>query len=889
MSRRRLVELARGLLAFVGLVALVLGVPALLVVGVGWPLPHAVPSVADLHRLFSGRYHPTDPFYLRVVAVVAWIAWFEVAACAVAEVRAALNGRRAWRVRFAGPLQPLIASLVTAVVLALPLRSGVVAAHGPSLAVALSATGPSRRAVLVAEQLEGAAPGLHLDHSRSSPSHDERVEPVTVTVRPRDTLWGLAERYLGNPLDWKEIFHLNVGKPQPGGGTLTDPSLIRVGWVLELPARAAAHVPAEHQVERHHRGVPSGSEPTSRPSAPHREPTPPGSVGGNGKRPVPRVPPRRPHDVRHRHNEPAPSTPPAAGPLVQLPSGAAVSASFLAGVAAAVAMGRLRRRRRYRPRPPVAGWSGRGWEPPPPLATLLRAERPVDEDDLSVEEDSGASAPAPRQVEVPPGHMVVGQSGDDPVIIELAAGGLGLDGPGAEDAARAIVADVVTRHEPGHLECVVEARVWNDLLGEVEPFPGLRRVDTLDDFVREAEVELIRRVRLLEEDDLDDLDAYWQAHPEDPMPILLLVCRQPSPTLQGRIAGVIGLGRRVGITALIFGAGSISERFTTVSGDGFVDASSSLPEGARLVTLGRREAQAALEAVAVIRRVEDEPDREETPVMTESATKPLQVPQTTLDAPVQVQLLGSFRILVGGEEVRTGMRMKARELLAWFCCHPEGGTPDAVVEALWPEIDPNKVSQNFWNAVTSLRGRLREASGVRELRIVDRSGSRYSLVDGELAADLWKLELAFAGASGPECDADRTGALEQAASLYRGDLAADCDWLWIEVLRSDLRCRTLDVLCRLAMVKQQEGDNEQALEALEQAIGIDPYAEELYERKIRLLVGLGRASSAHRTFEKLTVQLDEIGLDPSPQVVALASEVSRETAAAGEEAISVDP
>lgn len=236
MTGRRLGELVRGIGGFAGLLVLVVGVPVALVVGVGWPLPHAVPDMADLHRLFAGRYNPSGSFYLKVVSIVAWIAWAEVAICAVAEIRAAIAGGRAWRVRFAGPIQPLVAALVVAVVLALPPGGGEAPAHTPSLAVALSRPVSSRRITLVADDLGEARLGPAAKYhagGRRSRSRAGRTRPDHRAAR--DTLWGLAERYLGNPLDWREIFDLNVGKPQPGGGSLTDPSLIRPGWVLELP------------------------------------------------------------------------------------------------------------------------------------------------------------------------------------------------------------------------------------------------------------------------------------------------------------------------------------------------------------------------------------------------------------------------------------------------------------------------------------------------------------------------------------------------------------------------------------------------------------------------------------------------------------------------------
>lgn len=220
------------------------------------------------------------------------------------------------------------------------------------------------------------------------------------------------------------------------------------------------------------------------------------------------------------------------------------------------------------------------------------------------------------------------------------------------------------------------------------------------------------------------------------------------------------------------------------------------------------------------------------------------------------------------------MRMKARELLAWFCCHPDGGTADTVVEALWPEVDPRRVSQRFWNSVTSLRGRLREATGVAELRLLEQSGTRYRLVDGELEADLWELERAVAAASTESEEAARACALERAVSLYSGDLLADCDWLWAETLQGDLRSRILDALVSLAETRERSGDAEASLAALNRAITIDPYGEELYGRKMRLHGLLGRPDAVRRTFGELSARLDEIGLDPSEATRQLLTEMS---------------
>jgi DNA-binding SARP family transcriptional activator len=876
VTRDRLAQLAHGLGGFVALLLLVVGIPAALALGVGWPLPHAVPTLSGLHRLFGGRYHPTSSFYLRVVALVAWIAWLEVATCAAAEVRAAISGRRPWRVRFAGPIQPLIASLVAVVVLALP-PSGEAPAHTPSLAVALTASAPARRSLLVADKLDGPTT-RPVTESHSRPRHHpEHPESIKVTVGPRDTLWDLAEQYLGNPLDWRQIFDLNVGKPQPTGGELTDPSVIRVGWVLELPPRAATRVFPEHHGDRPPKRAHAGTAPTSRPVPAHRVPAPPHSTNGNGKQP--RRPVHwRPHPsepTHHGPSRPAPTAEPSSGPLVELPTGAVVSTSFLAGVAAAVALGRLRRRRLYRPRPPTAGWSGRGWEPPPPLKAMLAAGRARQTDEVEADEASEEGRepePVDRDLYVPLGRVMIGRQGDQPLLVEIASGGLGIDGPGAESVGRAVVTDIVTRHLPGQLECVVESDLWHDLVGEADPFPGLRRVSTVDEFLREAEVELIRRVRVLEDEDLDHLDAYWTAHPEDPMPILLLVCPRPGTGLEGRIAGVLGLGGRIGIGALVLGSGSGLKTSIVVGDDGRVRQTSAPEfESAQLVHLAVDETEAALQAVAAIRRTDDEAVNTEPDIVeTGEDRRTLDVPKSSTDAPVRVELLGSFRILVGGDEVRSGMRMKARELLAWFCCHPEGGTTEAVVEALWPGVDPNKVSQRFWNSVTNLRGRLREVTGLPELRLLDRYGTRYRLVEGELSVDLWKVENVIGRVANVPCDAARDPRLDREVAMYTGALLEDCDWLWAEALREDLRSRILDILVRLAEDHEQSGRLAEALGLLEQAIVIDPYAEELYRKAIVLRQRSGHRDGARRTLAELTTRLDELGLDPQEETVQLA-------------------
>ncbi|NAZ88854.1 hypothetical protein GTR00_22580, partial [Kineococcus sp. T90] len=62
--------------------------------------------------------------------------------------------------------------------------------------------------------------------------------------RHHDCLWDIAERTLGDPLRYREVFELNRDRVQPDGSRLVDADLIRPGWVLLLPADAVGAGPA---------------------------------------------------------------------------------------------------------------------------------------------------------------------------------------------------------------------------------------------------------------------------------------------------------------------------------------------------------------------------------------------------------------------------------------------------------------------------------------------------------------------------------------------------------------------------------------------------------------------------------------------------------------------
>ncbi|MDR7274234.1 S8 family serine peptidase [Catenuloplanes atrovinosus] len=84
----------------------------------------------------------------------------------------------------------------------------------------------------------GAAQLTAVAGASAAPAAEQYVKYYTVAGSYRDepeNLTEIAVRFLGDGSRSTEIFTLNSGRRQPGGGTLTDPKALREGWSLVLP------------------------------------------------------------------------------------------------------------------------------------------------------------------------------------------------------------------------------------------------------------------------------------------------------------------------------------------------------------------------------------------------------------------------------------------------------------------------------------------------------------------------------------------------------------------------------------------------------------------------------------------------------------------------------
>lgn len=227
---RRIADFAAGLAALVALAAVMVLPPLLLTRFVGWPLPDRVPGFGDLENSVRTGI---DPYVIvKTLAVIAWIAWAQVAATVLVEIVALLRRHSAPNLRVLPGLQPVIGRLVATAALAvtalLPTASATIAV----------AAGPPPAAAAFAAYRAPATVGLPAQSPDTSPPTDTAAAApmASVEVRRHDSLWAIAERALGDGTRWREIRDANLGRQMPDGTVITaSTELIRPGWVLYLP------------------------------------------------------------------------------------------------------------------------------------------------------------------------------------------------------------------------------------------------------------------------------------------------------------------------------------------------------------------------------------------------------------------------------------------------------------------------------------------------------------------------------------------------------------------------------------------------------------------------------------------------------------------------------
>ncbi|GAA5197441.1 hypothetical protein GCM10023322_68710 [Rugosimonospora acidiphila] len=405
--------------SLIALAALVAGLPAALVCVIGSPLP----ASAQQAWLWATT-PPTGTVVEDLLAMLVWLLWLVFVATLVDEARYLRRGEHRTSRTVLNPMRYFAATLIAGLMMS-PAATAATAMAAPPIAalppVAVTTTvtaptsGPNLAAAL---RIPLVVPDNTTTTPATDPSgHSQTVAPAptqlivlvghqhyTYTVKTGDTLWHISAQWLGNPMRWSEIYHLNQ-HAYDQHGRMRHGDHIQTGWVLTMPDGAAPPAgatpvpapvtpPAPAPAHTRPAGPPAAGPAGPGTITPTTPATPgPASAASTGVTPSasPSTTAPTPTTVSAAPTAPPPSARAApaatatnadqASPAqrhrpagVRLPEGGWVDLGLAAAIVAATALVWAHRRRRYTPRPPSPDLRLDDPElaPMPPAVTQIR-------------------------------------------------------------------------------------------------------------------------------------------------------------------------------------------------------------------------------------------------------------------------------------------------------------------------------------------------------------------------------------------------------------------------------------------------------------------------------------------------------------------------------------
>ncbi|MCK5688073.1 hypothetical protein KAI87_02325, partial [Myxococcota bacterium] len=231
--------------------------------------------------------------------------------------------------------------------------------------------------------------------------------------------------------------------------------------------------------------------------------------------------------------------------------------------------------------------------------------------------------------------------------------------------------------------------------------------------------------------------------------------------------------------------------------------------------------------------------------------------------PIRVKLLGDLQIQEqkNNKMVKKKLQGKPLELLAALVAF--GGkrvSENLVGDALWPDVDGDRIHANIKTTVA----RLRSVLGSKSLEVSDgviSINSRHIWVDA-----LYAQERACEG------PADKNGEQQYFAALlecYRGPFwAQDQHAVWASGMRRNLQSKIANDLEKFKISKQENGDL--VIQTLEKLLERDPLGEPFAQALITRYAAMGERDKALAFFDRFQANLQSYGLgEVSPALMRI--------------------
>lgn len=250
---------------------------------------------------------------------------------------------------------------------------------------------------------------------------------------------------------------------------------------------------------------------------------------------------------------------------------------------------------------------------------------------------------------------------------------------------------------------------------------------------------------------------------------------------------------------------------------------------------------------------------------------------------MEFRILGPLQVIAddGRPVPVTGHRQQA--VLAMLLVHayrPVSLTQ--LMEAVWDGEPPATAQRQIQNTISALRRQIRQAGVRRPVIVADGPGYRIAPDAGDVDAWVFGDRVARArGTGGP--DPERVVAeLREALAMWSGPALHGLAGGGLDAAVTRLTEQRLAVLEECLERELRLGRQRQVVEELAGLVAEHPLRERLVGQLMLALSGTGRRSEALQAYQRLRARLvDELGLDPGPEVRELHGAILRGEAGGG--------
>jgi DNA-binding SARP family transcriptional activator len=788
--------------------ALLIGLPWLLINMSGTPWSWTFPEPARLDIALS--WPPSANTIQWVLVLAAWALWLWLIARLAWEIAAQLAGRRSTS-PVKGPIR-LLAAVLT----------GTITATAPAIATAAA---PETVVAAPATYAAATEPGGS-QSADDLPGSDDELErtpegDIIATVDSDDdhrTLWDMANKYYGDPTLYPKIFRANQGVEQADGRTLTHPDWIYTGWKLTIPGTAPAVEPDT--------STPPASEPE--PPAPEQtEPAPP----PESEAPAPSTDTDPPVNTAEQGDTAA------SAPALSRGSWISVG-SFVALSVLGVIIARLRKQKHGK----------QAHDEPKPLRDNESEPEPAEDEGIQsrlidLQELLDTHEATELGADVPAVPLATGTiDGPEVSILDYAAGGLGITGPGAAAVLRGAAWSAVAADTTVVLDQELAEQLGLDL-SILEAIPSVKLSAAGRDL---AEAARRAAAALQYEPETDEL------HPNI---TVVITDRETAESLPSDLLNTE--------TVYLLVHGTWSAARIDVAADGTPRETHlgdlDIGQIGRCYLLDKQTVNGMLAdlvpdvADPAPESDPDEPDATSDPVPgVETAPAPVIETEPETDEELfQLQLFGEHQLLWRGEPVHFGRR-SCLDLIAVMALVDNWTLDrDELTLVVAGDAPLTKASSRRTTAIQETRKALNACTGRDDLLVFDKGKEHYRLDDTLFHTDVSDFDRHIAEAENTNDAEQRAQHLTAALQHYTGPLGAELDEAWDVI---DLRRRYQQTAWRaaldLAAHHQENARVDEAVALLERACAIDPEPDQAWTRLAALYQGQGDTVRADAVISK---------------------------------------